>query len=242
MTGLDSPILAVLAEDVDDLERVRKAVENRLRQLTRTEVDKDGLVRGHGLPPAAVRRLQVTLDMTIAAEKSAVSNLERVMKTHPLGSWVSAQHGLGLKTIARLLAAVGDPYWNTLYDRPRLVSELWSYCGLGDASRQRRVKGTKCNWNATAKMRLWNCVQPIIKHRKSPYRAVYDAAKAGQQGAVHAGLCARCGPKGKPAQPGSVLSKGHIEARAQRVVMKAILLDLWLEARRLHEAVDELAA
>ena len=159
------------------------------------------------------------------------------MKDHPLGPWVQAQNGLGLKTVARLLGAIGDPYWHSKEDRPRRVSELWSYCGLGDARRQVRRKGVKSNWSDDARMRAWNCVQPIIKNTRSPYRAVYDAAKANYAGGIHHDECKRCGPKGKPAQPGSPLSKAHIDARAQRAVMKAILKDLWCESRRIHEEV-----
>jgi hypothetical protein len=61
--------------------------------------------------------------------KDATKHLEKVMRRHPLHPWVKAQKGLGDKQVARLLAAIGDPYWNTLYDRPRTVSELWAYCG-----------------------------------------------------------------------------------------------------------------
>ncbi|APQ42311.1 hypothetical protein PBI_RICH_50 [Mycobacterium phage Rich] len=238
---LDDPTLRVLAEAVDDLETVRKANDNRRRQLTRCEADKDGVVRGHCLPEDSktIVRLSATLDLLAEAEKQAVRNLEATMATHPLGPWVKAQNGLGLKTIARLLSAVGDPYWNTLHDRPRTVSELWAYAGLAvhDGAIQRRAKGQRSNWSDIAKMRVWNCVQPIIKNARSPYRALYDAAKAGYLGATHTHECKQCGPKGAPAQPGSPLSKGHIDARAQRVVMKAILKDLWIESKRIHEEV-----
>ena len=52
--------------------------------------------------------------------------------------------------------------------------------------------------------------------------------------AVHAAECKRCGPKGKPAQPGSPLSAAHQHARAIRLIAKAILRDLWTESERLH--------
>lgn len=238
---LDDPTLVVLAEAVDDLESVRKANENRLRQLTRCDADKDGIVRGHCLPDDSrvVMRLRTTLDLLADAEKHAVRNLETAMAAHPLGPWVKAQNGLGLKTIARLLSAIGDPYWNSLHNRPRTVSELWAYAGLAvhDGRIQQRVKGQKSNWSDTAKMRAWNVVQPIIKNRRSPYRAVYDAAKATYEGAVHVHECRRCGPAGKPAQPGSPLSKGHIDARAQRIVMKRVLRDLWVESKRIHNEI-----
>jgi hypothetical protein len=52
------------------------------------------------------------------------------MRQNPLGPWVKAQRGVGEKQAARLIATIGDPYWNTLHDRPRTVSELWAYAGL----------------------------------------------------------------------------------------------------------------
>lgn len=68
--------------------------------------------------------------------------------------------------------------------------------------------------------------------------------KAHYADAVHDGPCVRCGPEGKPALPGSPLSKAHINARGRRAVMKLIVKNLWIESRRLHlehaaGAVDE---
>lgn len=239
---LADPTLYVLAESVDDLENVRKASENRLRQLTRSTADSDGETRGHGLPEDSqtVQRLRLTLDLLGQAEVQAVRNLERQMAAHPLGPWVKAQNGLGLKTIARLLSAVGDPYWNTLHDRPRTVSELWAYCGLAvhDGKAQRRAKGQKANWSDAAKMRAWNCVQPIIKNARSPYRAVYDAARAASAGSVYDERYAGRILNGKPIVVGQPISDGHLHARAIRVVMKAILRDLWVESKKIHDAAE----
>lgn len=46
---LADPFLALAADVLDDTEAVRIADENRLRQLTRDEPDKDGTERGFGL-------------------------------------------------------------------------------------------------------------------------------------------------------------------------------------------------
>ena len=236
---LDDPTLRVLAETLDDLENLRKATENRVRQLTRCEADEDGIVRGHCLPDdnKNVQKLGLTLDLIAQAEKQAVSNLELAMKNHPLGPWVKAQNGLGLKTVARLLSAIGDPYANELHGRPRTVSELWAYCGFAvhDGKAQRRARGQKSNWSDTARMRTWNIVQPIIKNRNSPYRHLYDQVKVGLQGSVYDEHYEGRKFQGKPIVVGQPLSAGHIHARAQRVVMKTILKDLWIESKRIHE-------
>lgn len=270
------PILALLADVLDDLERTRIANENRLRQLTRDEPDKDGQERGFGLTlqQPQVATLADIVTAIAQLEHQATLNLQRAMRKHPLGPWVKATVGVGEKQGARLIAAIGDPYWNTLHDRPRLVSELWAYCGLhvlpaaqgrcdtqemvGGGGKQgnpgqrdiaahapdagvapTRARGQKANWSATAKMRAYLVAESCIKQARSPYRKVYDAGRAKYDGALHQVDCKRCGPSGKPAPAGTPLSAGHQHARAMRLVMKEILRDLWLEAKRLHEETGQ---
>lgn len=128
----NGPLLALLADTLDDLERTRIANENRLRQLTRTETDSDGEERGFGLTldQPQVAALAGVVDALGKLEHQATLNLQRALRQHPLGPWVKATVGVGEKQGARLIAAIGDPYWHTLHDRPRTVSELWAYCGL----------------------------------------------------------------------------------------------------------------
>ncbi|NUQ97870.1 MAG: hypothetical protein HOY79_15385 [Streptomyces sp.] len=128
----NAPLLALLADALDDIERTRIANENRLRQLTRDEPDADGEERGFGLTldQPQVAALADVVTALGKLEHQATLNLQRAVRLHPLGPWVKTTIGVGEKQGARLLAAIGDPYWNTLYDRPRLVSELWAYCGL----------------------------------------------------------------------------------------------------------------
>jgi hypothetical protein len=129
---LADPLLAIAADVVDDTERTKIANQNRLRQLTRSVSDSDGETRGFGLDESHpdVARLAALVEMLEKVEHQAVLNLQRAMRNHPLGPWVKTQHGIGEKQFARLLAKIGDPYFNTLHDRPRTVSELWAYCGL----------------------------------------------------------------------------------------------------------------
>ena len=139
-TLLADPLLALAADVLGDLEKVRIANENRLRQLTRSAEDSDGETRGFGLDEAHpdVARLAALVGMLGEAEHKATLNLQRVMRKHPLGPWLAAQKGIGEKQGARLLAAIGDPYIRpeiTREDgtvepsRPRMVSELWAYAG-----------------------------------------------------------------------------------------------------------------
>lgn len=347
-SGLAAPldltdhVLNIAAAVLDDLERVRIANENRLRQLTRVGLDKDGLERGFGLTMEhpAVARLDAIVKLIAKAEHDATLNLQRQLRAHPLGPWARSIRGLGDKQVARLLAAVGDPYIRPAMigpdgtvepARPRRVSELMRYCGYGDIHRlpagqlvpdtqgfradggttsarqtsrdaqvslaggaqppighigrvaqcrpaggdQRgsdpghsgtgtqvkgagvaatRTRGQRIHWSPEAKSRLYVIAEACMKQlakpcavdetlgyavhvadcRCSPYRRVYDAARAKYADAIHPAQCVRCGPAGSPALAGSKLSDAHKLARALRAVSKAIVRDLWREARRLH--------
>jgi hypothetical protein len=271
--SLADPFLALSADVLDDTEATKIANENRLRQLTRTALDSDGEERGFGLDESHpdVAQLAALVALLGQVEHQAVLQLQRKMRKHPLGPWVKAQHGVGEKQAARLLAAIGDPYWNDLHARPRTVSELWAYCGLhvlpashrssdthrgtagGDSSptggdsgqgchdiqcssagvAARRRKGVKTNWSTLAKTRAYLISESMLR---AGNREVYDKRKAATEGRLHGSPCVRCGPKGKPALPGSAWSDGHRHADALRIQSKELLKGLWREAKRIHES------
>ncbi len=216
---LSDPELSFAAEVLEDIEKVRIANENRLRQLTRPtdEEDKDGERRGLGLPtdhPSVVRMTKIVNELN-DIEDGAIANLRQAMKSHPLGKWVKGTTGVGEKQCARLLAAIGDPYWNAAENRPRRgPAELWAYCGYVPG--QKRQKGVKSNWSSQAKMRAFLIAESCIKVRTSPYRSVYDARR------------------GHTATTNPEWTLGHSHNDALRVVAKEVLKDLWREAKRLH--------
>lgn len=201
-------LLLILADSLNDVENLRKATANQLRSLTR-EADGKG---GRGLSPhsKAAWMLADRLAVLEQFERQTVLELNRAMRAHSLGSWVKRTVGIGEKQGARLIAAIGDPYWNHAEDRPRRgPAELWAYCGY--APDQKRRKGIKSNWNAEAKMRAYLCAESCMKQRTSPYRAAYDKARENWSDRE--------------------TSDGHKHAHALRVVAKEILKDLWSEAR-----------
>jgi hypothetical protein len=139
--SLLDPALALAADFLDDVERVKIANENRLRALTRAETDADGVDRYVGLDVShpVVAQLAAMVDSLAEVEHAAVLNLQRMLRKHPLHAWVKAQRGVGEKQAARLLAVIGDPYWRpeivredgtVIPEGPRTVSALWAYCGL----------------------------------------------------------------------------------------------------------------
>lgn len=232
------PLLFVHATAHADLEQQRIASEQRLRILTTTEPDEDGVMRGFGLTEdhPDVARLRGLADALRTIEHDAELNLKRALRRCAIHPWVKAQNGLGEKQVARLLGAIGDPYWNLTDDQPRTVSQLWAYSGLhvlsdpgrlhGDTPDERagvaarRKKGVKANWSTDAKTRAYLCATSCIKQAKSPYRAVYLARRE------HTAVSH---PEWTP---------GHSHSDGLRIASKAILRDLWREARRLHGCAD----
>lgn len=154
------------------------------------------------------KRLAQLRDGIAALEHSATLDLQRAMRAHPLGAWVKATVGIGEKQAARLLAAIGDPA-----ERPN-PAKLWQYAGHGDPARSKLRKGQPVEHSPTAKMRTRLIANSCIKQAHSPYRAVYDRERA------------------KWADRDT--TDMHKHNHALRVVGKAVLLDLWREARRLR--------
>jgi hypothetical protein len=253
-TPVVDPLLFVHATAHSDIENLRIATQHRHRILTTREPDDDGVIRGFGLTdghPDVIRLASLLAGLEVL-EHEAELNLKRVLRRCSIHPWVKAQCGLGDKQVARLLGAIGDPYWHLAEDRPRTVSQLWAYSGLhvlpvspcrvdtpspradGDQTSDpdhrlidgqfvhvgvaaKRRKGVRANWSTEAKTRAYLCATSCIKQERSPYRAVYLSRRE-HTAVTH--------PEWTP---------GHSHNDGLRIASKAILRDLWREARRLHE-------
>lgn len=128
--------LGVLAEAVNDLEGVRIATSHRTKATGR-EAKAMGV-------EVSTEMLDPVLEGLEEAEVVAVKALEAAMRKHPLGKHVKATSGLGLKQTARLIAAIGDPFWHVAQQRPRTVSELWAYSGLHVVRLGQATSGDHC--------------------------------------------------------------------------------------------------
>lgn len=228
-------LLALQGEFLNDLEKLRIANSNRL-QAMQTDL---GIVDGPEIATA-----EKMTEIFTAAEKLVTKDLREALRQTPLAEWVKGTVGVGEKQGARLLAVIGNPcrrYDNEADEwHPRTIAQLWAYCGyhvVSGAAPSRR-RGEQGNWNTQARTRAYLIAESCVKKANSPYRPVYDEGRAKYADAVHHAPCKRCGPSGKPAQPGSPLSKGHQHARAMRLVAKAILKDLWLAARSAEKDFD----
>lgn len=244
----DYSVLNALTAQIDDLEGLRVAVANRRRLLIqpRDVIDKDGISRGLGLDPddqMIVAPVSVTIDGITALEERAIKAVEKYMRLSPWRPWLDSpdSKGVGAKQLARLLGATGDPAWNDRADRPRLLSELWSYCGyavVGGAA-PRLKQGQKANWSHDARKRAWLIATSCLKSG-GPFRAFYDAAKERYEGAVHEVPCGRCTGRGeKAAEVGSPLKPAHIHGRGLRAMSKEVLRQVYREARR-HRGLNPL--
>lgn len=240
--GFVSGDLLLAAQRVENGEAERKACENRLYALihnlggpAKREDANDHVEDFTGRFPE-VKSLIGELDLRLQVEKLAIRELNRVMEAHPLYDFIESKKGIGAKAVGRFLGLIGDPLWNGAEERPRRgPGELWAYLGMDvrDGQAPKRKRGQKCNWNGQARAILIAHIAEAA-YRQGDYREVYLAAREKYEGAVHPCDCPQCGPAGKPAQPGSPLSKGHQHARALRLVAKQFVKDLWDEALRVH--------
>lgn len=240
MKTLVDQALRGASDTLDDLEDLRISTENRHRMLTRSEEDSDGHQRGLGLnefhPLVAV--VSHSLEALKTEEHLLELQMKRELRLSPFAQWAKTEKGVGEKQAARLLAALGDPYINETTGEPRTLRQLWAYAGyaVDNGTARKRKKGEKSNWSSEAKMRTYLVATSCVKALGGRYRAIYDLEKEYNTGAVHEAECVRCGPAGKPAQPGSLLSDGHRHARAIRAISKTILKDLYNIAKAAHES------
>jgi len=243
--------LTIAADQVDDIEAVRKSTANRLRSLTiPVEIPKSGITidkAGEGTPEAIALASQ--LEVFQMAEKTAVLELNRAMRAHPLSGWVKEGMGVGTKSVARLLGSIGDPA--SRYDPEaeevveRTVGQLWSYCGYGDAEKQKRRKGVQSNWNSEAKMRVHIIADAAFKPRcESCVEQGATLREEGEAGWSSPPADCTCEADGytyrveyeesRKADAALDIADGHKHNRALRKVKKLFLKNLWLEARRVQ--------
>jgi hypothetical protein len=101
--------LRIAAGSLDDIEGLRKSVENQRRGLT-----------AHNLLDAKAEKLiEAQLEHIKAMERAATLALKHAVRAHPLADWIKDTQGISEKGIGRLLAAIGEPAYNAAEDRPR---------------------------------------------------------------------------------------------------------------------------
>jgi hypothetical protein len=201
-----------LGRMLDDLEKLRIQHQNRTGAADSPHVSR-------------------SLDGLRALEHEAELELVRAWRKHPLAPWAKQIHGVGEKSVARLVAIIGDPAER---ENP---AKLWAYCGVGEPTRKRRESKTQADLfrcgNKYARKQLYVITESFVKCMDSPYRAVYEERREATVDRKHGQPCQICAGKGKDASLALMESwrDGHKHADAMRIAGKAFLLDLWLAAR-----------
>lgn len=210
--------LRAIAEVFEDVQKVRIAIENRVRSAPiDAELVEQRLQGLHESEHQLALLLRRTFRKNVEAE---------------IVGWQAATVGIGEHMLARLLGVIGHPVYTTRHawegegdDRvlvvvgqmERRVSDLWSYCGHGDPNR-RKKKGMNADeamaiGSPRAKMLVHLLAESCLKHKaRSPYGPIYDFARAKYE--VREGW-----------------TPLHQHNAALRLVGKEILRDLWMVAR-----------
>jgi hypothetical protein len=149
-------------------------------------------------------------------EKDTMKAMEKMLREEPVYSlYLSKIKGVGPSISAALVSEIGDP------GRFATVSALWSYCGLAvneNGEAQKRRKGQKANWNQ--KLRMFLCgrmADSFIKQRSgTTARRLYEQYK-----------------RFYVQRDGDTLSKGHVNNRARRKLVKVFVACLWSAWRQI---------
>lgn len=187
--------IRLLGRTLDDLENMRKQSGNRIGAFERNlglTIDYHDVI---------MKQLRV-------AEHVAELELKRTWRKHPLAEWAKGIHGVGEKSIARLIAEIGDPA-----ERPN-PGKLLAYCGHGEPLRKKRKGMTQEEafklGNPRAKSLVWLIATSMLKLGN---REIYDARRE------------------KTKDRG--WTPGHEHADALRIVGKEFLKRLWEESRKI---------
>jgi len=268
--SLFDPALYTLAQWLDDVEGLRKAQANRLLVLTTgVKPDEDGVVGeykdgidrafGYDETHPVVAVTQATIAQLDQIEHAAILDLQRAMRKHPLNEWRKTRKGVGEKQLARLLAAIGDPYMRADTARPRTVSQLWAYSGLHVFPTGQVAAGAH-PWPARGDSTSSGGQQNSDPQARTAPAGTHTAARR-QKGVkanwstdakTRAYLIATSCIKQTGTEYRAVYDQrrehtaethpdwtpGHSHNDALRILSKRILRDLWRAARDYHEGTD----
>lgn len=238
------PMLFTLAQTLQDYETLRIAEEHRLRifSMPSDVPDEDGVCRGFGYAEDSdeVQIVKGLIDPLKELEHRTVLSLQKRMRVNPIWPYFKDVKGVGEKTLARLMACIGDPYLRPLDDgsyTPRTVSQLWAYCGMhtmpnkdGEIIAAKRMKGVQANWNTEAKTRLFLLSQGLLRQgiRKDKDGNQFAVTEYGQLYLDRRAHTAVTHPEWNP---------GHGLNDALRIMGKELLKQLWRAAREIHTVI-----
>ena len=144
----------------------------------------------------------------IEAELDA--DIAEAVAEHPIYEQMVAVKGIGPGLAAKLIAMID-------IERAPTISSLWRFAGYAviNGERERPTKGEKLHYNSRLKTTCYLVATAFLR-ANSPYRRVYDEAKAHYE----------------TNQPD--WTKGHRHNAANRKMIKVFLSHLWLRWRQLE--------
>lgn len=230
---------------LDDLENLRIRNGNRVFATKRRGIVPEPFV---DLISARVKELE---------DEIAKQSINTARQQFPLlFEWAKIYRGLGEKSLARLLAIIGDPtirttgHWDDLKAGDKEIKRIWiidgefdrtlaqlrTYCGHGAPGRRTKQMSQEDAFqlgSPRAKKQVWLIATSMLK---AGNRSAYDARREQTKDKLHDKLCVRCGPSSKPAVVGTPWKDGHKHADALRVLGKEFLKDLWTAAQEIQRA------
>lgn len=158
----ESNPLRWVADSYDQVQRVRLAMDNRLRAYAQGRDESEIKLQG----PAAL-----VADNLADAEKQLAKMMNELVKQHPAWEWLSQVRGIGGVLACELLGLLD-------INRARHVSSFWKFCGLAvvDGERDRLKKGEKAPYSKRAKTVCYLIGESFLRSN-SPFRRVYDDAR-----------------------------------------------------------------
>ncbi len=143
-------------------------------------------------------------------EKELDADIKEQVAEHPIYEQVSAVKGIGPGLAAKLIAMID-------IERAPTISSLWRFAGYAviNGERERPTKGEKLHYNKRLKTTCYLVATAFLR-ANSPYRRVYDEAKAYYEA-------------NRPDW-----TKGHRHNAANRKMIKVFLSHLWLRWRLLE--------
>ena len=144
--------------------------------------------------------------------------------TGPIWEWLTAIHGIGDHTAAKLIAQFDDP------GRFATVSKWWRFSGWAviDGKRERNVKGEKSHYNRKLKSECYLVATSFIKQQTPVYVDIYYTEKARLR-SEH--------PEPEPSPESAWPTKytdSHIHRMAMRKMVKVFLCHFWVQWRTIE--------
>lgn len=224
LSELKNTELRIFVESFYDMQKLRIAVENRIRSYTAA-----GLIE-YINPESAMAQLK-------GAEKDLEKEITTLIKQHPL--WKA--FFVDVKGIGPIMAA-GLIAWRDDINKARTISAFWKYHGLS-STQSKRKKGETLDYNPKAKTHAWKCGMQLLK-AKGAYSRIYYEAKAKYEQrenikAMHEHIIGEVVRKGKKvseyeAAGGPKSYKLHIHYMALRKMIKRFLADTWIAWREVE--------